>query len=162
METATSTNANQPAPQQPEKSSFRDLFAFTTWRHSWLLLAGLLGSLLSGALEASMTILLGKIFAVISEFGSGHLTGAETMAQISSWCVLLSVVGGGGFLVNFGFLFSWIAFSESQARNIRSRIFRGLLKKDMDWFDTRPDGVASLLIRIQTYSLVSESEIRQH
>ncbi|KAI0440821.1 P-loop containing nucleoside triphosphate hydrolase protein [Xylaria telfairii] len=150
METATSTNANQPASQQPEKSSFRDLFTFTTWRHSWLLFAGLLGSLLSGALEASMTILLGKIFAVISEFGSGHLTGAETMAQISSWCVLLSVVGGGSFLVNFGFLFSWVAFSESQARNIRSKIFRGLLKKDMEWFDTRPDGVASLLVRIQT------------
>ncbi|KAI1748872.1 P-loop containing nucleoside triphosphate hydrolase protein [Xylaria castorea] len=150
METATSTNADQSASQQPEKPSFRDLFTFMTWQHSWLLLAGLLGSLLSGALQASMSILLGRIFAVISEFGSGHLTGAETMAQISSWCVLLVVVGGGGFLVNFGFLFSWVTFSELQARNIRSRIFRGLLKKDMKWFDTRPDGVASLLIRIQT------------
>ncbi|KAI0859689.1 P-loop containing nucleoside triphosphate hydrolase protein [Xylaria cubensis] len=150
METVTSTDAGQSASQQPEKPSFRDLFTFMTWHHSWLLLAGLLGSVLSGALEASMSILLGRIFAVISEFGSGHLTGPETMAQVSSWCVLLAVVGGGGFLVNFAFLFSWVAFSELQARNIRSRIFRGLLKKDMKWFDTRPDGVASLLIRIQT------------
>ncbi|KAI8947847.1 P-loop containing nucleoside triphosphate hydrolase protein [Xylaria longipes] len=150
METVTSTSTNQSASQQPEKSSFRDLFMFTTWRHCWLLLAGLLGSLLSGVLQASMSILLGRIFAVISEFGSGHLTGADTMAQISSWCVLLAVVGGGGFLVNFGFLFSWVAFSELQARNIRSSLFRGLLKRDMEWFDTRPDGVASLLIRIQT------------
>ncbi|KAI0544805.1 P-loop containing nucleoside triphosphate hydrolase protein [Xylaria curta] len=150
METVTSTDAGQSASQQPEKPSFRDLFTFMTWHHSWLLVAGLLSSVLSGALEASMSILLGKIFAVISEFGSGHLTGPETMAQVSSWCVLLAVVGGGGFLVNFSFLFSWVAFSELQARNIRSRIFRGLLKKDMKWFDTRPDGVASLLIRIQT------------
>ncbi|KAI0448963.1 P-loop containing nucleoside triphosphate hydrolase protein [Xylaria acuta] len=151
MAAVTSTNANQSASQQlPERSSFRDLFTFTTWRHSWLLLAGLLGSLLSGALEASMSILLGRIFAVISNFGSGHLTGAEAMAQVSSWCVFLAVVGGGGFLVNFGFLFSWVAFGELQAKSIRSRIFRGLLKKDMEWFDTRPDGVASLLIRTQT------------
>ncbi|KAI0466267.1 P-loop containing nucleoside triphosphate hydrolase protein [Xylaria cf. heliscus] len=150
METVTSTNANQSASRSLEKSSFRDLFTFTTRRHGWLLFAGLFGSLLSGTLEASRSILLGRIFAVISEFGSGHLTGAETMAQISSWCVLLTVVGGGGFLVNFGFLFSWVAFSELQARNIRSRMFHGLLKKDMEWFDTRPDGVASLLIRVQT------------
>ncbi|TRX91571.1 hypothetical protein FHL15_007576 [Xylaria flabelliformis] len=150
MAMVTATGAGQSASQQPEKPSFRDLFTFMTWHHSWLLLAGLLGSLLSGALEASMSILLGRIFAVISEFGSGHLTGPETMAQVSSWCILLAVVGGGGFLVNFGFLFSWVAFSELQARNIRSRIFCGLLKKDMKWFDTQPDGVASLLIRIQT------------
>ncbi|KAI0400088.1 P-loop containing nucleoside triphosphate hydrolase protein [Xylaria palmicola] len=150
METATSTRAGQSASQPPPKSSFRDLFTFTTGQQYWLLLAGVIGALLSGALEASMSILLGRIFSVISQFGSGLLTGAETMAEISSWSVLLAVVGGAGFLINFGFLFSWVAFSESQARSTRGRIFRGLLKKDMEWFDVQQDGVASLLVRIQT------------
>ncbi|KAJ8122969.1 hypothetical protein ONZ43_g969 [Nemania bipapillata] len=94
-----------------------------------------------------MSLLLGRIFGVISQFGSGQLTGSETIAQVSSWCVLLAVIGGAAFLVNFGFMCSWIAFSELQARNIRRSMFRGLLKKEMEWFDTREDGVASLLTR---------------
>lgn len=137
---------------QPQRSSFRDLFIFTTWRTCWLLIAGLIGAILVGALEAAMSIIPGKIFSVISSFGSGHLTGEETMAQVSAWCVLLAVIGGAGFFVNFVFLFSWIAFGESQARSIRGNVFRGLLDKEMGWFDTQEDGTASLLVRIQTYT----------
>ncbi|KAI1314004.1 P-loop containing nucleoside triphosphate hydrolase protein [Xylaria venustula] len=150
MELATSTHAAQSTSPQLPKPSIRDLFTFATWRQSWVLVAGLVGAVLAGAFMTSMSILLGRIFAVISRFGSGQLTGADTIAQISSWCVLLVVVGGGGFLVNFAFMFSWIAFSELQARNIRRRVFHGLLKKDMQWFDTQQDGVASLLTRVQT------------
>lgn len=157
MEATTSSHASRSASDQPPKSSLRHLFTFTVWRHSWLLIAGLVTAALVGALTTTQSILLGRIFAVISQFGSGHLTGAETMAQISSWCVLLTVVGGAAFIVNFGFMCSWIAFSELQARNIRSEIFRGLLKKEMEWFDTRPDGVASLLVRIQTYTHIPRS-----
>ncbi|KAK5635609.1 hypothetical protein RRF57_011323 [Xylaria bambusicola] len=150
MEPAASASTGQSISQQKQQPSFRDLFLFTTWPGYWLLGAGLVGALLAGAFMTSMSILLGRIFAVITQFGSGHLTGTETAAQISSWCVLLAVVGGAGFLVNFAFMFSWIAFSELQARNIRNRMFRGLLGKDMQWFDTQQDGVASLLVRIQT------------
>ncbi|KAI2638427.1 P-loop containing nucleoside triphosphate hydrolase protein [Xylaria nigripes] len=142
-------HSNKPASQPPQ-SSFQDLFVFTTWRHCWFLVAGLAGAVLSGALKTSMSILLGRIFAVISQFGAGHLAGNEALAQVSSWCVLLTVVGGAGWLVNFGFMFAWIGYSELQARNIRSSMFRGLMKKDMEWFDTQQDGIASLLIRIQT------------
>ncbi|KAI0538698.1 P-loop containing nucleoside triphosphate hydrolase protein [Xylaria digitata] len=150
MEDAASTHTNHSISQKPQKPSFRDLFAFTTWRHGWFLVAGLVGAILAGAFMTSMSILLGKIFGVISQFGSGLLTGAETAVQVSSWCVLLAVVGGAGFLVNFGFMFSWIAFSELQARNIRTSMFRGLLKKDIEWFDAQQDGIASLLVRLQT------------
>ncbi|KAI1111056.1 P-loop containing nucleoside triphosphate hydrolase protein [Nemania sp. NC0429] len=150
METGTSSHTNHSTSTQPQKSSFRDLFTFTVWRHSWLLVAGLVTAALVGALTTTQSILLGRIFAVITDFGSGHLTGAETIAQVSSWCVLLAVVGGAAFIINFGFMCSWYAFSELQARSIRSEIFRGLSKKEMEWFDTRPDGIASLLVRIQT------------
>ncbi|KAI1347132.1 P-loop containing nucleoside triphosphate hydrolase protein [Xylaria sp. FL0043] len=150
METAASTHTSRPTSQKPQKASFRDLFTFATWWHRWLLVAGLIGAVLSGAFMTSMSILLGRIFAVISQFGSGHLSGTDTAAQVSSWCVLLAVVGGAGFFVNFAFMFSWIAFSELQARTIRGRMFHGLLEKEMQWFDAQQDGVASLLVRTQT------------
>ncbi|KAI0430093.1 P-loop containing nucleoside triphosphate hydrolase protein [Xylaria sp. FL1042] len=150
MEVEVSTHANRPTSQQLRNPSFQDLLTFATWWHRWLLVAGLIGAVLSGAFMTSMSILPGRIFAVISQFGSGQLTGADTAAQVSSWCVLLAVVGGAGFFVNFVFMFSWIAFSELQARTIRGRIFHGLLRKEMQWFDAQQDGIASLLVRIQT------------
>ncbi|KAI1432788.1 P-loop containing nucleoside triphosphate hydrolase protein [Xylaria sp. CBS 124048] len=152
METLDSARPSTFASKPPAQSSYRDLFAFTTWRHCWILAMGLVGALLSGALKTAMSILLGKIFAVISQFGAGHLTGTDTMAQISSWCVLLTVVGGGGWFVNFGYMFSWVAFSELQARSIRNGMFRGLMNKNMEWFDVQENGVASLLVRIQAQS----------
>ncbi|OTA87178.1 hypothetical protein M434DRAFT_15587 [Hypoxylon sp. CO27-5] len=133
-----------------QSPSLKHLFTFTTWQHCGPLAAGLAASLLSGALRTSLAILIGKIFQVISEFGSGQLTGSDTLTQVSSWCLILTIIGGAGWLVNFAFMFSWIAFSELQARNIRQRMFRALLKKDMEWFDGQEDGVASLLVRMQT------------
>ncbi|KAI1124078.1 P-loop containing nucleoside triphosphate hydrolase protein [Nemania abortiva] len=150
METATSARADGSVRKPSQKSSFLDLFTFTAWRHIWLLVAGLVAAALIGGLATTMSLLLGRIFAVISQFGSGHLTESETISQVSSWCVLLTVIGGAALLVNFAFMCSWIAFSELQARSIRSSIFRGLLRKEMEWFDTQEDGIPSLLIRMQT------------
>ena len=50
-----------------------------------------------------------------------------------------------------GFTFAWVTFGEQQARLIRVRMLRVLLRKDMAWFDGLEDGVDSLLVRIQTY-----------
>ncbi|KAI8623231.1 P-loop containing nucleoside triphosphate hydrolase protein [Xylariaceae sp. FL1651] len=152
MATATPSEPKQPASSQwrQQQPSFRHLFAFTSWRYCWLLVAGLFMAVLVGALKTSMSVLLGRIFAVIAQFGAGQLTGPDTLAQVSSWCVLLAVVSGAGWLVNFGFMFSWVAFSELQAWNIRRMMFDGLLKKEMQWFDCQQDGVASLLVRVQT------------
>ncbi|KAI1174846.1 P-loop containing nucleoside triphosphate hydrolase protein [Nemania sp. FL0916] len=164
MQTASSTHtdgATKSSSERPPKSSFRDLFAFTSWRQRLLLLAGLVVAVLVGALETTRSILLGRIFGVIAQFGSGHLTGPETIAQVSSWCILLVVIGGAAFLVNFGFILSWGIFGEWQAKNIRTRVFRGLSKKEMGWFDLQTDGMASLLVRIhaQTHEVQYASSI---
>ncbi|KAI0881396.1 P-loop containing nucleoside triphosphate hydrolase protein [Annulohypoxylon maeteangense] len=146
-----SSRKQQQQQQQGQHSpSLKHLFTFTTWRHCGPLTAGLISSLFSGALRTSLAILIGKIFGVISEFGSGQLSGPDTLGQVSSWCIILTLIGGAGWLVNFAFMFSWILFSELQAKNIRQRIFRAMLRKDMEWFDSQEDGVASLLVRMQT------------
>ncbi|KAI1407160.1 P-loop containing nucleoside triphosphate hydrolase protein [Hypoxylon sp. FL1857] len=141
---------SQHRQQRKQTPSLKHLFTFTTWQHCGPLVAGLVASSLSGALRTSLAILIGKIFEVISEFGSEQLNGPDTLSQVSSWCIILTLIGGAGWLVNFAFMFSWIVFSELQARNIRQQMFRALLRKDMEWFDAQEDGVASLLVRMQT------------
>ncbi|KAI1393072.1 P-loop containing nucleoside triphosphate hydrolase protein [Hypoxylon trugodes] len=149
----------KPQPQQQQQHrpkemkgqpSLKHLFTFVTWQNCGPLTAGLITALFSGALRTALAILIGKIFEAISEFGSGQLAGPDTLAQVSSWCVVLVLIGGAGWIVNFSFMLSWIVFSELQARNIRQKMFFALLKKDMRWFDCQQDGVASLLIRMQT------------
>lgn len=109
--------------------------------------------MLVGAMRAASAILIGRIFAVVADFGSGKLDGPGAYAQVSSWCVILMLVGGAGVIVNFAFMFIWSIFSEVQVRNIRRRVFDALLTKDMAWFDRQEDGIPSLLVRIQTYCL---------
>ncbi|KAI0380280.1 P-loop containing nucleoside triphosphate hydrolase protein [Hypomontagnella monticulosa] len=136
--------------QSTPQPSLKHLLAFTTWQRSGPAAAGLVASVFSGALRTALAILIGKIFAVIAAYGSGQLTGPDTLSQVSSWCVILTLVGSAGFFVNFAFMFSWLLFSEFQAKKIRKNVFRALLAKDMKWFDCQPDGVASLLVRLQT------------
>ncbi|KAI1646995.1 P-loop containing nucleoside triphosphate hydrolase protein [Daldinia loculata] len=136
--------------QRLQPSSLRHLFVFATWRHCGILAAGLVASLLVGAMRAASAILIGRIFAVVADFGSGKLDGPGAYAQVSSWCVILMLVGGAGVIVNFAFMFIWSIFSEVQVRNIRRRVFDALLTKDMAWFDRQEDGIPSLLVRIQT------------
>ncbi|KAI0144430.1 P-loop containing nucleoside triphosphate hydrolase protein [Xylariaceae sp. FL1272] len=145
-------NAPEPAAFVPpiQQPIWRDLFTFTTWRHAAFLATGLSAAVLAGALKTTMSILLGRIFGVIAQYGAGDLPGPETLAEVSSWCVLLTLVGGAGWLINFAVLFSWVTFGELQARSVRSSLFRGLLEKEMAWFDSQPDGVASLLVRVHT------------
>ncbi|KAI8964683.1 P-loop containing nucleoside triphosphate hydrolase protein [Daldinia sp. FL1419] len=130
--------------------SLKHLFAFSAWRHSGILVAGLAASLLVGAMRAASSILIGKTFAVVAKFGSGELDGSAAYAQVSSWCVILSVVGGAGIIANFAFIFLWTVFSEVQVRSIRRKVFSVLLTKNMDWFDRQEDGIPSTLVKIQT------------
>ncbi|KAI1800344.1 P-loop containing nucleoside triphosphate hydrolase protein [Daldinia bambusicola] len=136
--------------QRSQPPSFKHLFAFATWRHSGILATGLITSLLVGAMRAASAILIGRIFAVVADFGSGRLNGPGAYAQVSSWCVILTLVGGAAVIVNFAFMFLWSIFSEIQARNIRRRVFGALLNKDIGWFDRQEEGIPSLLVRIQT------------
>ncbi|KAI0106799.1 P-loop containing nucleoside triphosphate hydrolase protein [Daldinia grandis] len=136
--------------QRSQPPSLRHLFVFATWGHCGILTAGLVASLLVGAMRAASAILIGRIFAVVADFGSGKLDGPGAYAQVSSWCVILMLVGGAGVIVNFAFMFIWSILSEVQVRNIRRRVFDALLTKDMAWFDRQEDGIPSLLVRTQT------------
>ncbi|KAM0814178.1 hypothetical protein AB5N19_14181 [Seiridium cardinale] len=127
----------------------KHLFAFSTWRNSLPLTMGVTLSALAGALRASLAILLGKIFGVISSYGRGALSGPDTMTEVARWCSILVIVGSVGLVVNFTFMFTWVAFSEQQARHARREVFHALLAKDLKWFDLQSNGISSLLVRTQ-------------
>lgn len=132
------------------KLAFKHLFAFSTWRHCGILALGLTSALIVSGLKTALAIILGKVFVAITGFGSGKVSGQETFDMISFWCMVIGIAGIAGWLFNFTFMFAWITFGEQQARRIRTKTFSALLKKDMAWFDCQENGVASLLVGIQS------------
>ncbi|KAK6063685.1 ABC a-pheromone efflux pump [Seiridium cupressi] len=106
-------------------------------------------SAVAGALRASLAILLGQLFGVISSYGRGALSGPDTMTEVARWCSILVIVGSVGVVVNFAFMFTWVAFSDQQARHARREVFHALLAKDLEWFDLQSNGISSLLVRTQ-------------
>jgi ATP-binding cassette subfamily B (MDR/TAP) protein 1 len=107
-------------------------------------------TIIAGVLKPAAAIFYGKIFTCLANYGSESLGGQETLHNISVWCIALTALGVGAWLLEGAFFSSWIIFGELQAKTIRQQMFTGMLNREMEWYDLREDGIGSLLIRIQT------------
>ncbi|KAH6645454.1 hypothetical protein BKA67DRAFT_664528 [Truncatella angustata] len=137
-------------PVQHQKPQFRHLFAFTTWRHSLFLAPALVASVFASVLRASLAVLVGRIFGLIASHGRDALSAIDTVAQVSTWCTVLVIVGSIGWIIHFALMFSWLAFGDLQAQSARQRILGALLHRDLNWYDRQVNGTAVLLARTQT------------
>lgn len=135
---------------QGSRSSWKDLFVFSTSRQLWVLPCALATACAAAAGKAVYTILLGKIFDVVSKFGAGALDGDEALAQVSQWCAYLCTLGIGFWIFNGLDMVLWMVSGELRAKSARETLLSSLLLKEMEWYDSREDGMASLMIRIQT------------
>lgn len=52
-------------------------------------------------------------------------------------------MGCGNWFANEAMFVSWVSFGESQARELSVRMFRGLLRREMEWFDMVRYGIGS-------------------
>ncbi|KAF4120384.1 ATP-binding cassette, subfamily B (MDR/TAP), member 1 [Geosmithia morbida] len=132
------------------KSTWRHLFVFTKSSHIGTLVAAVSVCAATAGLKTILAVFLGKIFDVISDFGTGKKTGSEAMDGVRDWCLVLVGVGFGNWLVNSIFLALWIVFGELQAASVREDMLASLIRYELSWFDYQEQGVSSLLVRIQT------------
>ena len=135
----------------PENNAlWRSLFAFTTLQHAGLAAAAVVASIFTGLIRPISAIIFGKIFNCFTDYGAGTVDLKETTDTISTWCIALTALGAGTWIVEWAFFYLWILFGELQAKSVRQQMFLGLLHKNMEWYDRREDGIGSLLIRIET------------
>lgn len=143
-------NVDYHQSEEKMKPTFRSLFAFTTKKHIINLIPCVTFAIVSGVLKPISAIFYGNIFGALTDFGGGTITSQETVHQVSKWCIAISILGGAVWFFEGLFLCSWMIFGELQARNVRGKMFSGMLEKDLEWFDLRKDGIGSLLIRLET------------
>ncbi|KAF2721834.1 putative ABC transporter [Polychaeton citri CBS 116435] len=133
---------NGPAP-------WRALFNFTTRANLPVLSGGIFVSVVAGAVTPAQSYIVGRIFEGFIELSRRQLTKDEFSTKQIPLVVYLVAVGSGSWVLHFLEFSIWIAFGELQAKSARDRLFAGLLKKDIGWYDLRKNGIGALLPRLQ-------------
>lgn len=138
------------AKSREANAPWRSLFAFTSRQHTGYIACALVASTLDGLIRPTSAIIYGKVFFALTTFGAGGLTATEMMHEVSKWCLALTALSVVSWIVDGVFLSLWVVFGELQAKNARQAMFSGMLDKDIEWYDLRENGIAPLLIRIET------------
>jgi len=127
------------------------LFYFTTKKHRPFAILGVIMSIMAGLLAPAEAYILGQLFESLAGFGAGTLTKDKMMADVQKWCIYLVVLGALGWFLVGSFFMIWLIFGELQCRSARDRLFNGLMKREMEWYDKRKNGIGALMIRVQMW-----------
>lgn len=117
--------------------SYRGLYRFCNNADLALLLPAISVSIVSGTLVPAFTILLGKIFTKFGAFSSGEIARNDLERQITPFVVGICIVGAAAWGLGWAHMALWLAFGENTARRAREQVMKGLLEKNMTWFDQR-------------------------
>ena len=135
--------------EESTKAPWRALFFFTTRSNLPVLISGIVFSIIAGASVPVGAWLQGKIFESFSLLGAGQLTAEQIYNQNRKYVLYFVALAVATWIVNTGEFASWMSFGELQAKNARDRLFHGLLKKEIEWYDMRKHGIGALLPRLQ-------------
>ncbi|KAK1752972.1 putative ABC transporter expressed in the mitochondrial inner membrane [Echria macrotheca] len=142
--------ATEKAPADVTKSSFSDLFVFTRRYHLPIVVCAFVTAALVAGARTAYAVFVGTIFEIVTRFGAGQLQPDDFFAQISRWAGYLCLLGLGMWLVATIDTALWVLTGELRARTAREKLFGAFLRKTMSWYDSRENGMSSLMVGIQT------------
>jgi ATP-binding cassette subfamily B (MDR/TAP) protein 1 len=146
----TPSTSNTPAKME-KAPSYRDLLHFSPgWCLLWLF-SLLLAALASGAIVPVQAYILGQLTQLLGSFVPGSEAAANFEKDVTAWILLLVGVGGVACAVYGIFFASWQTFGDIQVKRVYTSLFNRMIQHDIEWFDKRQDGVASLVTRTQSW-----------
>lgn len=131
-------------------ASWRSLFNFVSKSDTIPFLLALVFSIAAGIVAPALTIFLGNIFDLFTNFGAGEISGSDLLKRVSTYAIVLAGLGIASGLLHASYFILWLVFGELQAKHVRERLFHGMLEKNMGWFDMRTDGIDTLVSRLQS------------
>lgn len=146
-ETPSAASEDEPVNQQ---TSLRSVFSFTTREHSLTLTLSFVVACISGIIKPAIAIFVGKLFNDLTDFAAGTTSAAHLLSNVSKWCLFITAFGGITWIINGTYFAMWLGFGELQAKSAREKLFGGMLKKEMSWYDLQHEGIGALLSRIAT------------
>ncbi|KAJ6527152.1 hypothetical protein B0H19DRAFT_1335178 [Mycena capillaripes] len=154
-------------PAQLASVDFFTLFRFSTPFELFLDAIGLVAAAAAGAAQPLMTVLFGKLVnqfvefqIIINTIQSGNATEQPTAEaalpaaaagfrhQASLLAIYLVIIGGGMFLCTYTYMYVFVYTAEVNAKRIRERYLKAVLRQDVAFFDKV--GAGEVATRIQT------------
>ncbi|KAF2105495.1 P-loop containing nucleoside triphosphate hydrolase protein [Lophiotrema nucula] len=132
-----------------KRAGLRTLFAFMTRKHLPVFSAAVISAVLAAFTYPAMAVLYGTIFRQFADFGSGKIDSANFLHNASKYASILCAVAALSWLLNSVAVSMFLTFGELQAKSARDRIFNALLEKDVEWYDTRENGIGAFLPGVQ-------------
>ncbi|KAL4267597.1 GTPase-activating protein [Pleurotus pulmonarius] len=151
------------AEEEVPPVSFTQLFRYATPFELTLNGIGLVAASAAGAAQPLMSLLFGNLvqaFVVFTEAVMGAQAGDEearraipqaasdfrrSAANNASYLVY---IGLGMFVCTYTYMFTWVYTGEVNAKRIRERYLKAVLRQDIAWFDNT--GAGEVATRIQT------------
>jgi ATP-binding cassette subfamily B (MDR/TAP) protein 1 len=135
---------------KPHKPAWRSLFYFMTYRQIPMVAVALLSSLCAGATISARAYVLGKLFGFFTEYNDSSLSNDDFKQKVRAYNIYVAALATGCWLSNSLAFFLWHWFGDLQAQTARSRIFKALLTRKIEWFDRRKNGTSALTLRLLT------------
>jgi ATP-binding cassette subfamily B (MDR/TAP) protein 1 len=133
------------------KPTWKALFYFLTYGQVPIVIIGALASLIAGATISARAYVLGKLFGLFTDYNDGVLSKDEFKQKVRSYNIYVACLATGCWISNSLAFFLWHWFAELQAQTARSRIFKTLLSRNIEWFEKRDNGTSALTLRLLTH-----------
>ncbi|KAJ6605662.1 P-loop containing nucleoside triphosphate hydrolase protein [Mycena sp. CBHHK59/15] len=164
-DTSSETTDVEPEPVEPPTPpvSFTELFRFATKTELILNAIALVAAAASGAAQPLMTILFGNLVnqfvnfsIVVAAIDGGSTTAAAELPAVAKafrhqaglLATYLVIIGCGMFLCTYIYMYFFVYTGEINAKRIRERYLKAVLRQDIQFFDKV--GAGEVATRIQT------------
>ncbi|KAM6501467.1 P-loop containing nucleoside triphosphate hydrolase protein [Amanita muscaria] len=127
----------------PPKPSIRLLFSLLSSQHLLLLLPAILSSIIAGGVAPFMTYVVGQAFDAFARFptdpSSSHQQEArnQLLHGVGIAALELVALAVGSLVMSSVTSFLWIWIGETNAMEVRKKVYSSVMARDMVWFDTR-------------------------
>ncbi|KAH9858203.1 P-loop containing nucleoside triphosphate hydrolase protein [Lenzites betulinus] len=160
-EPAVAVNASEPAAtEQLKPVSFLALFKYATRTEVLLNWIGIFAAIGAGAAQPLMTFVFGRLTQNFVSFAttvsaSGDAADPQVQAELAAEfkhtaalnASYLVYIGIGMFVCTYIYMVTWVYTGEVNAKRIRERYFRAVLRQDVAYFDNV--GAGEITTRIQ-------------
>jgi ABC transporter transmembrane region len=153
---SSSSESIQVEEERP-KPSYAGLYRFCKRTDAALLVPAVIVSVLNGLLVPAFTILLGKIFTSFGSFSSSSIAGNDLQEQVTGYVIGICIVGAAAWALGWAHMSLWLAFGENTAKRARESVIKGLLAKNITWYDNRvvDSGVSGAMNKAVKYTPLS-------
>ncbi|XWS44246.1 hypothetical protein CRYUN_Cryun15aG0027900 [Craigia yunnanensis] len=145
------------SPVKKKNGSIRSIFMHADGVDMWLMAGGIIGAVADGTVSPLMIYLIGRMFNNIGGASAADvLTHKVRQVALS---VILTACGGwvGSFLEGY----CWTRTGERQARRMRTRYLKAVLRQDVGYFDLNVTSTAEIVTSVSNDSLIIQEVISE-